>query len=85
MYSCIKLKIFSSCSIGLQSYVCSLELIVRFVFDYSKVIVYTLLTQPPLKDTDRKELECQFHSADYHMLTEVASGLRNATEYLVKV
>ena len=42
-------------------------------------------TQPPLPATNRKELECEFHSADYHMLTEVASGLRNATEHLVKV
>jgi len=44
-----------------------------------------LLTQPPLPATNRKALACEFHSADYHMLTEVASGLRNATEHLVKV
>ena len=32
-----------------------------------------------------KELELQFHTADYHLLTEVALGLRNATEHLSKV
>jgi len=40
--------------------------------------------KPPLQDSNRKELECEFHSADFHMLTEVALGLRNATEHLVK-
>lgn len=75
----------------------SLNLIERFVVYYSEltvivwcdVHVYEISiqshTQLQLPATNKKELECQFHSADYHVLSEVASGLRNATEYLVKV
>ena len=44
-----------------------------------------LHSQPRLPATNKKALEFEFHSADYHMLTEVASGLRNATEHLVTV
>ena len=32
-----------------------------------------------------KELECEFHSANYHTLVEVAGGLRTTTQYLMKV
>ena len=42
-------------------------------------------TQLPLEAKYKKVLEYQFHSADYHMLTEMTLGLRNATEHLVKV
>ena len=42
-------------------------------------------TKRPLETTHKKALELRFHTADYHLLTEVASGLRNATEHLVKV
>lgn len=33
----------------------------------------------------RKQLEFNFHSADYHVMLETTTGLRTAADYLVKV
>ena len=51
------------------------------------MFMFCIVTFPklPLEPTNMKELELQFHTADYHLLTEVALGLRNATEHLSKV
>ena len=57
-----------------------------FILSFQPLLIYLqLYTQLPLEAKYKKALECEFHSADYHMLTEITSGLRNATEHLVKV
>ena len=45
----------------------------------------SLLPQATLEETLQKRLECEFHSASYHTLVEVVTGLRIVAEHLVKV
>ena len=58
----------------------------ELVLDSQPLLIHLhAYTQLPLEAKYKKALECEFHSSDYHMLTEMTSGLRNATEHLVKV
>ena len=50
-------------------------------FDNNFVVVFKL----KLDEEYAKELEYEFHSANYHMLIEVVTGLKIAAEYLIKV
>ena len=34
---------------------------------------------------EKKDLECEFHSLNYHKMMDVVTGLRIAMEYLIKV
>jgi len=40
--------------------------------------------QVQVEDTYRKQLEYEFHSASYHTIVEVITGLRTAVSHLIK-
>ena len=43
-----------------------------------------LTSQSQLEDTYRKQLEYEFHSAGYHAIMEVVTGLRTVMGHLIK-
>ena len=49
------------------------------------IIIMVLVMQPPLDVQLEKALEYEFYTANYHTLVKVLTGLKVATEYLIKV
>ena len=39
----------------------------------------------PVEETVQKQLEYQFHSADYHTILQIITGLKTALGHLIKV
>ena len=39
----------------------------------------------PVEDTLQKHLEYQFHSADYHTILQIITGIKTALGHLIKV
>ncbi len=44
----------------------------------------SVFLQLPLDDSHRKRLEYEFHSAGYHAIMEVVTGLRTAVGHLIR-
>ena len=49
------------------------------------ITIASLLPQEPVDDDLQKQLQFRFHSADYHTLVEVVTGLNVVAWYLLKV
>ena len=63
----------------------ALKVNIKIYITHAHVIGYCMFQQLTLDPTAVRKLECEFHTANYHTLLAVATGLRTATEHLVEV